>query len=247
MKRVKTWILVVSALAVLGGCASKSPPKKSQTEDPATLNLQLGMAYIQSGELDIALEKLNKALEYDSSMPQTYNALGVLYEETGKEKLAGKHYQQALALDSHYNVARMNYARFLCTNGQAQEGEIQYLAVADDPDYPAPEDAYAGAAVCALKIPDHDLAEAYLNKALELRPDATRALFQLADMSYAQGRYQQARSYLQRYHARAQYGPESLWLAISIENALGNRQQSQIYSQMLASRFASSDQARQLR
>ncbi len=204
------------------------------------------MGYMRSGNYDIALEKLKKALEHDDSLPEVHNALGVLYEDTDKSRLARAHYSRAVRLNPRYSVARVNYGRYLCANGEPRKGEQQYLAAANDPEYPAPARAYAGAAICALEVPDPELAEVYLGKVLALRPDANQALYRLADRSYALGNYRQARGYLQRYHSRARQTPESLWLAISIENALGNRQQSRAYARMLAAKFGNSEQARRL-
>jgi type IV pilus assembly protein PilF len=245
MKNWIKWISILSLLWLIGGCATKKKPE-SPEDNPALINLQLGMGYMQSGSFEVAEEKLQKALEFDDSMPEVHNAIAVLYEETGKDDLAGKHYRRALSLKSDFAVARVNYGRFLCDKGRYREGEAQYLKAAENPDYPSPEVAYVGASVCAMSIPDPDRAEVHLQQALAARPNAVRPLYQMADIGYARGQYREARDYLRRFHAKADYSPESLWLAISIENALGNRQQRQVYVNMLRSKFADSEQARRV-
>jgi type IV pilus assembly protein PilF len=252
------WISIILSLTVFVGCASEpSMPVMPEPDEPkpiavsedeaAELNLKLGIGYMQSGHFDIALEKLKKALSYNDSLSEAHNAIAVLYEEKGDTKLAEQHYSRAVKLDSSYGLARLNYGRFLCDNGRPSEGEKQYLAAVAIPDFDAAEAAYSGAAVCALAMPDLERADAYLQKAIELSPKPSHTLYQMADFSYAQGKYQQAHDFLQRYHSRAPYSPESLWLGISIEKALGNQQQLRVYTQLLSSRFASSDQARRLK
>jgi Tfp pilus assembly protein PilF len=69
----------------------------------------------------------------------------------------------------------------------------------------------------------------------------------MADMSYAEGDYAQAKSYLSRYHSRAGFSPQSLWLAMSIEQALGDEAARQVYADILLSRFGESNEARQFK
>jgi type IV pilus assembly protein PilF len=119
------------------------------------------------------------------------------------------------------------------------------LAVANDRAVAA--QAYLGAAVCALAVPDRPRARELLSKAMELQPNEAATLYRLADLSYAEGDYPAASAYLQRYHDRAGYSPESLWLGISIEERLGNAQRRRQYQDLLLSRFGNSEPARRLK
>jgi type IV pilus assembly protein PilF len=201
------------------------------------------------GHFDVALEKLRKALSYNDSFPEAHNAIALLYEQTGQETLAEHHYQRAVELNAEFTRAKLNYAQFLCTHGNPSEGEKQFLAVATGSPVDSADvyEAYTGAAVCALAIPDRKRADAYLRKALELKPDDASALYRLADLSYGEGEYLKARAFLQRYHALAGYSPESLWLGISIEEKLGDSPLRRQYTQLLLSDFADSDAAQRVR
>ncbi len=251
MKQAARRFPITLALLLLTACAAWfGPSSESPEANAAKLNLQLGVAYMQQGKFDVALEKLNKALLLNDRLPEAHNAIALLYEGTGQPTLAEQHFQRAIALDSNYTLATMNYAQFLCTHGRPSEGENRFLAVANSPPNGSAElayKAYAGAAVCALAASDRRRADSYLRKALELRPDGASALYQLANLYYADGDYLKARAFLQRYHTQAGYSPESLWLGLSIEDKLGNAPLRQEYTDLLLSKFADSDAARRLK
>jgi type IV pilus assembly protein PilF len=252
MQRVACRFPIALTLLLLTGCASWfGSGSESPEANAAKLNLQLGVAYMQQGKFDVALEKLNKALSFNERQPEAHNAIALLYEGTGQPALAEQHFQRAIALDSNYTLATMNYAQFLCTHGRPSEGESRFLAVATNPPPTGSAElaykAYTGAAVCALAASDRRRADAYLRKALEFKPDGASALYQLANLYYADGDYLKARAFLQRYHAQAGYNPESLWLGISIEDKLGDSSLRQEYTHLLLSKFADSDAARRLK
>lgn len=236
-------------LPLLAGCAGLwGPAADSPEASAATLNMQLGISYMQQGNFDVALEKLNKAISYNDRLAEAHNALGVLYDETRQPVLAEQHFQRALALDPGFTLAQLNYAQFLCTHNKPADGESRFLALAANPPNGAVDiaiRAYSGAAVCALATADRPRAESYLRKALELKDDST-VLYRLADLYYAQGDYLKARAFLQRFHSQAGYNPESLWLGISIEEKLGDTALQRQYTDLLLSRFAESAAARRL-
>lgn len=70
---------------------------------------------MQSGRLDVATEKLLKAVQYNENYPEAHNALGVLYEELREYGPAETHFKRAMELKSDYTLAKLNYARLLCT------------------------------------------------------------------------------------------------------------------------------------
>jgi type IV pilus assembly protein PilF len=56
-------------------------------------------------------------------------------------------------------------------------------------------------------------------------------------MSFADGRVQEARTFLNRYMQAAPPTPEVLWLGVRIERALGDRQSEATYVQQLRRLF----------
>ena len=234
--------------ALFGGCATQAALQQpdDQNSEAATVNLQLGIGYIQAGRFDVAAEKLRKALEYDNNLAEAHNALAILYEETGEYRLADQEYQQAIQKDPKYLLARVNYGRFLCRIGKANEGEGQFLLAIANPELENPDVAYSGAGECARILSVPERAGRYFRKALEINPFNAGALWQLASLDYEQGDYLQAREFLQRYHKQTDYNPASLRLGIAIEKALGEQQLQREYERLLLTKFANSDEARRL-
>ncbi|MCB1713816.1 MAG: type IV pilus biogenesis/stability protein PilW [Candidatus Competibacteraceae bacterium] len=227
--------LVLITLLTVTSCASLNPEASVEPSGNAAaqLNLKLGIGYMQANRIDIAIDKLKKALQYDSSLVEAENALGVLYEATKANHLAELHYQNALQLKPDYLLAKMNYARFLCANNQTAKGEALFLEAAISPLQDAPEIAYTGAGVCARRANQIDQAEQYFRQALQVNAFASSALYELAVIKKDQQRYQEARDFLDSYHKRAGFSRTSLQLAIEIEQALGNNEMSEQYASML--------------
>jgi len=249
MRRFYDWVPTIAVLLLAGGCAwmSSKPAPNSPEANAAALNLQMGVGYMQQGRLDVALEKLKKALELNDNYAEAHNAIAVLYEESGENPLAGQHFKRAVDIDPNYTLARLNYGRFLCAHGNLAEGESQFLAVAADPNLKSADAAYTGAGICARLAKDNERAEAHLRKALEQNPGTVRALYEMAELNHAQGKDLQARAFLQRYHSQAGYSPASLWLGIAIEDGLGDANLRQEYARLLLTKFADSDEARRLK
>ena len=74
----------------------------------AEANLNLGIAYMQQGQYQLALDKLNRARIAQPSYAPTYNTLGVLYQRMGENAEAEKYYQHAIKLDPMDYVAYYN-------------------------------------------------------------------------------------------------------------------------------------------
>ncbi|MDX1605272.1 MAG: tetratricopeptide repeat protein [Candidatus Competibacterales bacterium] len=243
----------LTLLALLGtGCATlPSPGGQTETEtqdvpganEPAQVNLKLGIGYMQSGRFPLAQEKLRRALQFDPNLAEAENALGVMLEETDEPGLAERHYLRALELRPDYALARMNLARMLCANDQTERGTQLFLEVAES-DYADPEIPYTGAGVCARIAGDVVTAERHFRQALEHNAYAGGTLFELASLLQRQGRSQEAKRYLDRFHKRVSFSPASLTLAIAIERSLGDRKMQQTYTELLKTRFAESAEAR---
>ncbi len=75
--------------------------------------IDLGIAYHLSGDLEAAELHLHKALELYPDHPVAHNELGIIYRKTGRFDDAKKSYQAALAIYPGYHHARRNLA-ILC-------------------------------------------------------------------------------------------------------------------------------------
>jgi len=240
--------LLLTTLLTLAGCNAAKEQSETGYEPGklAEVNVQLGIAYMQEGQNEVALKKLKSALELDSSYPMAHNMLGVLYERLGKLDQAEQHYRRSVSLAPEDPLILNNYGQFLCQRGRYAEAEKEFLAAIANPLYTTPEVAYTNAGTCIGQSGDASRAEDYYRQALQSNPKMPTALLRMAQISHGKKSYLSARGYLQRYLAVAKQNPESLWLGIRIERQLGDRDTAASYALLLRSKYPDSSQARLL-
>lgn len=230
------------------GVPQVPPPRiEPNREEAARLNLRLGIGYIQSGDYAVAVEKLKKAIEFDDSVAEAHNALGLAHERLRELGAAEREYARAVELNPNFAPAQLNQARLACLRGQVGVGEKRLVAMADNPvGDVTPETALVEAASCVRTVAP-ERAEDYLRRAIELNPRASRAHYDLAVLLLDRGRATEARVELQRFHELAGYSAESLALGIRIADATGDAALRREYQTLLQSRFGGSPDARRLR
>lgn len=248
MRKIALTIILYFICLGLNGCdqttgKSESIRPTAGTNDIAQSNLNLGIAYLRTGEYEKALEKLQKAREADKNYPPIYNALGVLYQQLGDKVKAEAFFMQALDLNGSDSSALNNYGQFLCQESRFDEAEAAFLKAANNSLYATPEIAFSNAGTCAMKEGKLDTAEMYFRDALEKNPRVAIALLQMAEISYATGNYLSARGYLQRYLEISVHTAKSLWLGIQIENELGDKNALSSYKLLLKNQFPDSKEA----
>ena len=247
--RPSSILLLLSLTLWLAACANTQ--EREMKKNAAEANFKLGIGYMQSGRFEVATEKLLKSLQFDDKNPEAHNALAVLYEEIREYGPAETHYKPAIDLKPDYTLAKLNYARLLCTHQPARmaEGEGEFQTIATDPANAGATaaDAYVGLAWCARQRNDVAQTETWLRKALESNSSNAPALYELAQISQSQNKTLSARAFLQRYHAQTRPTPPSLALGVRIENAPnGDPQLRQEYAKLLRSQFPNTDETRRL-
>ncbi len=233
-------VLIIS----LSACSS-GPKRKLDPAKAAQANVELGFAYFQEGEMELAMQYLQKALSQDPDLPMAHSAIAVVYERLGEVQQAERHYSRAISLNPKDSKINNNYGQFLCQQNRLEEAEKQFMKAVGNPLYSAPESAYTNAGICARRIPDEKKAEEYFRKALEKNPLYPMALLQMLKLSYDQKEYLRGRAYLQRFQQVSRHTPESLWYAIRVEHALGDKDAVSSYGLLLSNGFPDSLQTRE--
>ncbi len=242
-------ILPLLALLLAGGCATTGSDLRSEHDanDVAEANMRLGVAYMQDGNFEKALEKLERARRADPEYPMAYNMLGLLHQRMGVYDKAEANFEKALGLAPKQPNILNNYGQFLCGQDRFEEAEAAFVKASENPLNNNPARALTNAGTCASVSGHTDKAEQYYRKALERNPEQPLALLQMAELQYQSEEYLSARGYLQRYANVARHSASSLWLGIRIEDKLGDKDAVSSYALSLKSNFPDSDQVRLLR
>lgn len=218
----------------------RAPP---DLREAARINTDLGMNYARSGELDVALDKFQRAIAQDAGYAPAHAGLAFIYSQRRDPEKAETHYKRALQLQPDDPNTRNNFGVFLCGQERYKDAEKMFLQAAGSTAYREPERAYSNAGVCARRIPDLAKAEQYFREALKLRADFPEALQQMASLSLERKDYVRARSYLQRYEKVGPATAATLWIGAKVELALGNESAAAEYTRRLQSEFPDSEES----
>lgn len=239
--------LAGAALALLlSACASPAGQHPSNSQNAAIANTQLGSAYLNQGELALAKDKLDKAVAQDPNNPEVHSVRAMLFERMGQSAKADAEYRTALRLaPSDPNVIN-NYAVYLCQSGRTDEGVKRFEEAAKNALYRTPEAAYTNAGVCLRAAKRDQDARGYFVKALQLKPNFSDAVLQLADLQFQHAEYPQARALLDAYLGSFPETPDLLLLAVRVARAQKDPLGAQRYARKLQMDFPGSDQTRAL-
>jgi type IV pilus assembly protein PilF len=233
----------------LSACATRQPSSgefgESKITARARAHTDLGAAYFQQNKLEIALNEFTHATQIDPNYGQAYNGLGLVHAALGEDAKADASFKKAIQVQPTSSESRNNYGSFLCGRKRYDESIVQFLEAVKNPLYSTPNLAYANAGICSSRKGDAKMAEAYLNKALQLDPLTHSAAQALAEIQFKRGDVKTAQKTLQ--NALVYYpGPETLWLGIKIARIMGDKDGEASYALQLRRQYPDSEQTRML-
>lgn len=228
MKSLLLRSIVVLTALLLVACQSQpikndDPLIQGNEKSPADVYVSLGMEYMNRGMNDVALDKLQTAIEIDNSSSNAHNVLAVLYDRLGQASLAGQHYEKAVSLSPANSSAQNNYARYLCGVKQYDLADHHFNQALKNPLYKTPYIVLTNAGTCAWQAGHLDKAETYYRTALQRNKRFPIALLQMAKLKFEMKNYLSTRAYLQRLRDVSRHSSASLWLGIQAEDKLGNQ------------------------
>lgn len=243
------WLVLSWVFALLIGCQSR--PDVSQTDPDALararVHTDLAAGYYSRGQFEIALQELAIATQAFPRYAPAYNMLGLVYMELRDLGLAQNNFQTALSISPNDSDTHHNYASFLCQNGRYEEAIRHFLQAIENPLYTTPQRSYANAGICAQKAGDMAQAQTFFEAALKLQPLQADALFNMAQIAYQRGDYQNANLYLARLLRSSEPSPARALLAIKIARKVGDRNTEESQALLLRRNFPNSAEAQLLR
>jgi type IV pilus assembly protein PilF len=245
--RAASLLLIGVAALALAACSSTSSDKRKKAKgDASNYNMQLGMAYLNQGDLGLAKEKLDRALAENPGDPNVHSAMAMLQDRLGHPDLADKEFKAALSLGPRSPDVLNNYAVYLCRTGRTDEGVKSFEEAAHNALYRTPEAAYTNAGVCLRGAKRDTQAAMSFQRALQVKPNFAEAAYQLADLDFQRGEVQDARETVDRFISSFDATPDLLLLGVRITRKQGDRLAEERFARKLRLDFPASDQARAL-
>jgi type IV pilus assembly protein PilF len=256
IKNIKNLPIIMLLSISLASCTSTEtkepvqsavPISRTKTEpnlkDASELNTQLAIGYIQRQQYKPAKDKLLKSIEQNPENLVAYKTLAYLYALLGLTEEAEEKYQEALDIKPDDSDLLNSYGAYLCTIGKFDEAQEKLKQSYSNPFYESKYLAESNAGSCYVKQQEYKKAEALLRKSLRVDSKLPGSLISMAEVGVKTERYLMARAYIQRYHAVKSATPESLWIQIQAEKALGAKDHYLKYARQLINDFPDSDEA----
>lgn len=251
---------ILMSILLLTGCSTTTAPEspisnknvETAVSEPNTTaadyNIQLGMGYLDEGDVSRAKRKFLLAMDQAPDWPPVQEALGYFFENTGETNTAEKHYQKAIELDPTSGSAQNNYGTFLCKLKKYEEADKHFMLAVQDSKYLKTAEAYENAGLCAMQIPDNVKAAAYFSKAIAQDPKRSSSYLELAQINYQQGQYELAQKYFAQYQLLvSELDPEALWLGVRLARIQKDDASIARYSLLLQNRYPDSNEYKELR
>ena len=219
------YLSVFSLVALLSACAGVGV-RADAAHNQARAHTELAARYYQVGQVAVAVQEAQIALASDANYVPAQTLLALIYAELRQNKLADAHFERALKLSAAQNISntdlRNSYAWYLCQSDRAEQGLQELSAVLNDPLYGSLDKALVNASVCAARANKFEMAKAYVNAALDMRPNFPVAVLYRAHIELSTNQLKQARADAQLAQKLLGDTPEVLWLMTRLERASVN-------------------------
>ena len=239
-------VLAFIVTTLLPGCATvPDTPKMSKDKERELVDTYISTAgiYLQRGQLQYVKEKVDKAMALEPENPDVNNMMALYQWRLKQNDEADKYFKKAIHADPENPESLNNYGVFLCENGRVDEAVKYYDRAVAVPVYPSRVQAYTNAAKCLVSVDNFEKAEVYYANALEINPYFPEAALGIAKIEARNGRLVEARGHIKNYFFKGRKTPESVYLALRIEESLGNKKAAADYALELMSKFPDSQEA----
>ena len=236
-------VLAACVTTERGGIASKAD--QAQALETALLSAR---HYVHIGNWQAAKRHLKTAIEIDDSSAEVYEAMALVYQNTGEFELAEQNYKKSINIDSGFSRVRNNYAAFLYQQQRYEEAVKQLVRVVADTFYNKRSNAYINLGQSYLQLAKLPEAEQAFYQAHLMASSNLALLFQLAEVNYRLEHFSQSQKYYDAYHSQVkQQSAPSLWLGIRLADKFGDNNAISSYTLALKNLYPESKEYLQYR
>ncbi|MBP6056915.1 MAG: type IV pilus biogenesis/stability protein PilW [Nitrosomonas sp.] len=256
MKRIPLVFYILLCSLWLNACVQQpidegmsSQARSDRAYQSAKIHTELAAEYFNRGQLEVAIEEVTEALQAQSNYAPAHNVLGLINMTLNDDSKALNNFEQAIRLAPKNSEIHNNYGWFLCQRfAQRTDQAINHFMIAaQDPLYPTPEMSLTNAGICELKRQKYNEAQLFFQRALSIQPNYSPASIGLVDIDFQRGNLAEAKSRLVLFLQNNTSTPESLLLAIRIEQAIGDQSAADSYIFQLQKYFPDSKEAAAVR
>lgn len=229
--------LLLCLATLLVGCVSSGnvdPLSTSKGRDEARqAYVQLGLGYLQQGQVERAKGPLKSALELDSSDADANAALALVFQAEQEPELTDKYYAKALSARPKDARILNNYGSFLYEQKRYKDAYEQFQRAANDNLYAERARVFENLGLTATMLGDRESAREHFSKALRLDQQQPRSLLEMAELSYEDRHYVPARDFYDRFSQLAEQNARSLLLGTRLAKIYDDRNKAASYGLQL--------------
>ena len=218
------YLLLITIIALgLQSCAtSQSGAVNQERTKQSRQQLAQALDHLRNQELPEAKLAISDSLKSNPGNAQAHHIAALVAQRSGQSSEAREHFKTAIELAPTAATIRNNYGNFLCATGNYAAAERNFNLAAAQPDNTQPAIAHTNIGLCALRSTKSEQAKASFERAIQLDPAQTTALYQLARLKLDDGKPLSASTLMEQYSQHGQDTEKTLLLLARIEQSLGN-------------------------
>lgn len=182
------------------------------------IRTELAGAYFGQGQHATALDEVKRALTVDPQHVPALSLRGMIYAAMSEYELAEASLREALRLKPDDADTLHNHGWFLCQRRRFDEARRQFEAAMAVPQYRGQARTLLAAGLCEARAGELQTAQIILQRSFDLEPGNPATSFNLAEVMMRRGELERAFYHVQRLNQTPELvRPETLWLAIRIQ------------------------------
>lgn len=206
----------------------------------ARLRVELGTAYLQEGQPQVALDELKQAIAIDPAYADAFNLRGLAYLRLNNAALAADSFERAVSLNPRDANASHNLGLLRCQQSSFEDAARHFARASSDIDYVNQPRNWIAQALCQANAGKPLLAQVSLERALSLDGTEPTARYHLARLLFERGDAPAARTHVLKLNSSPASSAASLWLGVRIERQLDNPDAMRALAEQLRTRFGQS-------
>lgn len=240
--RLKLISSTLTLAALLSGCVS------TNSANTAEIKTQIAVEHIRLGNVDMAKNALDEAIQRNPNNAQTLMMMGVTHQLVGtSESLtsAEQYFTKAIELDPRNAQIRNNYGQYLFVIERYEDAIKEFNIASNTIGYSGRDVALNNLGQSYLRLNQMSEAKNLFLRALQLNPKYPEALLGLAEIHYLLADSDEAADVFQDYVAlvgHARLDAKALWLGIRIDRMNNNAISMREHVEELYSKFPKSEE-----